>query len=57
MSDVNLKNNVGIIVPYFGELPANFSIWYESALANSDVDFHLVGDCFSEIKTQKNIFV
>lgn len=46
---------IGIIIPYFGKLPAFYKAWERTARENSTVDFWLFTDC--DIKEKENIHV
>lgn len=48
---------IGIVIPYFGKFPSFFRWWYESAAANSEIDFHLVTDQELGLKPCANIFL
>lgn len=52
-----MEIKICIVVPYFGELPRFFRWWYESAIKNSEIDFHLVTDQEVAVKQQSNFFV
>lgn len=49
-------NTIGVIIPYFGTLPDMFRYWLKSAANNPEIDFHLVGNCFSLSDIPKNVF-
>jgi hypothetical protein len=51
------ENKIGVVVPYFGNLPKMFDLWLKSAANNAEIDFHLVGDCFDLPKLPPNVFV
>ena len=52
----NEKNRIGVIAPYFGNLPTRFDLWLKGAAQNRDIDFHLVGNCFDYLELPQNVF-
>lgn len=49
--------SIGIVAPFFGNLPKLYEFWAKSVAANPTVDFHLVGDCFEGVEHSPNITV
>lgn len=49
--------NTAILIPYFGKVPSGFELWLKGASYNDKIDFHLIGDCFENIKKPRNVFI
>jgi hypothetical protein len=39
-----MKNNIVLLLPYFGKLPNYFNLWLKSASCNEKIDFVIIGD-------------
>lgn len=56
-----MNNKIGVIVPYFGELPGYFEIFLDSCISNKDIDFHIftnnkLESAYPNIKVHKESF-
>jgi len=49
--------SVGIIVPYFGLFPKSYKYWFNSAVLNDSIDFHIVTDQDVSALGTQNIFI